>query len=192
MTYDSSTNKKHDNLNLAKNEDIRSMLIAEGVNNEAVVYSELLTKINRKGKKQSRVLLLTNKAVYNLKPGKYTKSLRRINLSNVGMITLSNCSSEFAIHVPTEYDYHLSSKNQMLIANTISTLFKNETKEDLMQVESELKNLNTLILTQKLAQYEVEYFSYVLCFSISLFVSTEYCSKTVACGENEFNEEYIR
>lgn len=147
--------KDYDKLNLKDNEDIKAMLAAEGDKNETVVYSEKLVKINRKGKKQDRVLLLTDKAVYNLKPNKYKESLRRVDLKHIGMLTLSQTSPEFAIHVPTEYDYHLASKNKDVIADLLKELFFNDTKSNLLIIESELKHLKDIILTKKLAKFEV-------------------------------------
>jgi len=147
----------YDKAHLATNKDIAVMLKTEGVDGEQVVYSEKLVKINRKGKKQERILLLTTKAVYNLKPKAYKISQRRVELKDIGMITMSAGGPEFAIHVPQEYDYHLASKNKKVISEIISELFLQETKTELLIVESELKHLRDIVLTKKLAKFEQQH-----------------------------------
>ena len=90
-----------DYLNLSENENIKTLIENEGLGaQETIIYSEKVTKINRKGKKQDRYLMITNKAIYNIKPKKYAKSKRRVAISDVGMLTLSAISPEFAIHIP--------------------------------------------------------------------------------------------
>ena len=68
--------------------------------------SDLVTKINRKSKRQERGLLLTSHALYNVVPPTYTKCKRRIPLAAVAGITISAASFEFVIHVSGDYDYH--------------------------------------------------------------------------------------
>lgn len=72
---------------------------------ETVVFSDFVIKINRKEKEQTRVILLTNKAVYNLLPSAYGKCKRRIAIESIASITVSSISDEFVLHVPEEYDY---------------------------------------------------------------------------------------
>jgi len=71
------------------------------------MFSDLVTKINRKNKRQERALLITSHAIYNLLPPDFVKCKRRIPLEGVSGITLSTASCEFVIHVPAEYDYRL-------------------------------------------------------------------------------------
>lgn len=73
---------------------------------ETVLFSSVVTKINRKDKAQDRVLVVTNLAVYNMSKSKAVK--RRIELGRVEGITLSTTSDEFVIHCPSEYDYRLT------------------------------------------------------------------------------------
>ena len=72
---------------------------------EKVIYSAKLIKINRKGKEQDRVLLITDKAIYNLIPSDFSKCKRRIDIESIESITISTISEEFVIHIPDEYDY---------------------------------------------------------------------------------------
>lgn len=103
-----------DVLGLGKSHTARTMLGKKGVHTpspEVVLLSVLLIKINRKGKKQSRALLITDKAVYNLMPKKHGKCRRRIALKHVACVTVSSTSYEFVVHVPEEYDYRFKSSD---------------------------------------------------------------------------------
>ena len=71
-----------------------------------VIFSDVVTKINRKDKPQGRILVVTDKAVYNLNRAKKCK--RRIDITKVDAITVSTMSDEWAIHVTDEYDYRIS------------------------------------------------------------------------------------
>ena len=66
----------NDMLNLGKNRMIQDLIISEGGNKETILYTEKLIKINRKGKNQDREFMITEDALYNLRPGKYKKSKR--------------------------------------------------------------------------------------------------------------------
>ena len=113
-----------DSLNLQSNIQIQQLLTQYG---ETIEYSAELTKINRKEKKQSRILLLTNKAIYNIKPNNYDKIQRRIALSDIASITISETSLEFTINIPMEYDYrfiHNDIKQRKEFINIISNLYK--------------------------------------------------------------------
>lgn len=46
---------------------------------------------------------------YNLMPNNFHKCKRRIGLSVIQAISVSQVSEEFAVHVPDEYDYRLKS-----------------------------------------------------------------------------------
>ena len=81
---------------------------------EHLHISTKIFKINRKDKKQERIFLLTNTAIYNIKPSKdainkikqYKISpQRRIELTKIASITASTSSKEFTINIPEEYDY---------------------------------------------------------------------------------------
>merc|ERR1719410_450656 len=80
-----------DYLNLANRGDIQSLLANEGTKGEKVIFSAAVRKINGKGKRQKRVLMITQCAIYNLKQNKkMNKSQRRICIASIGMLTLSS------------------------------------------------------------------------------------------------------
>ena len=86
---------------------------------EKVVLSAKLTKINNVNKKQERVLLLTDRNLYNILPGDtflslFTRIKRKIPYSNVRAMTVSRFSQEFVVHVDKEHDYRFSSPTMKL------------------------------------------------------------------------------
>jgi hypothetical protein len=56
---------------------------------EQVVFSDLFQKINRRDKAQDRAILVTTQAVYNLKPSNLGSCKRRILISRIESVTLS-------------------------------------------------------------------------------------------------------
>jgi hypothetical protein len=72
---------------------------------EKVIYSGRIVKITSKGMPNIRVLVVTDKAVYNVPVGDYSVLKRRIPISAVTSATASRISSEVVLHVPSEYDF---------------------------------------------------------------------------------------
>jgi serine/threonine protein kinase len=91
--------------------------------NETISHSEFLIKINRRGRRQRRILLLTNLALYNLLPKSF-KVRRRIELNNIEAVILSEASDEFVVHVPLEYDYRFESRNRDEVVDAISRAYR--------------------------------------------------------------------
>ena len=56
---------------------------------EEVLFSDLFQKINRRDKAQDRAILVTNRAVYNLKPTNFASCKRRIPVELVDAVTVS-------------------------------------------------------------------------------------------------------
>jgi hypothetical protein len=88
-------------------------------NEEEILLSAKLVKINHVNKKQERILLLTNKSLYNILPndtflGLFSRIKRRISYTNVIAMTVSRFGSEFVVHVDKEHDYRFSSPNLKL------------------------------------------------------------------------------
>lgn len=95
----------NDHLSLGSSLQLQNILSKYG-GDEKVIFSDFVSKINRKGKTQQRTLLITGTGLYNLKPkGKTYQIQRRINIDDIVAITTSQQSDEFVIHVPEEYDY---------------------------------------------------------------------------------------
>lgn len=87
-----------------------------------------MTKINHYGFSQERNILVTNKAVYNLKK----KSLkRRIALGDVKGITVSKLNDEFVLHCnDLEYDYHYVSSKKKKIIEFVGIAYNELTNKD--------------------------------------------------------------
>ena len=83
---------QHDTLGLGNNQNVKKMLDKLGTNfpdNEKVLLSEKVFEINERNKKHERVLLITDKAIYNLLTTNYSKCRRRIDISRVVAVTSS-------------------------------------------------------------------------------------------------------
>ena len=107
--------ERFDYLGLEGNGAVRSMIFKLGANApqlEQIVFSDLVTKINRREKEQTRAILITTKAVYNLMPHNYSKCKRRIPITLLSSITVSQQSDEFVLHIPDEYDYRFKSAQE--------------------------------------------------------------------------------
>ena len=101
------SDERFDYLGLEGNGAVRGMIFKLGANVpalEQIVFSDLVTKINRREKEQTRAILITTKAVYNLMPNNYAKCKRRIPITLLSSITVSQQSDEFVLHCPDEYD----------------------------------------------------------------------------------------
>jgi hypothetical protein len=81
----------YDFLNLSKNYTIKNNITRE----EEIQYSDKITKINNRGWKQERNIIITDKAIYNLK--KMTLK-RRIDFKTIMGITINQPTDEFVIH----------------------------------------------------------------------------------------------
>jgi len=131
---------ENDHMSLSGNANVQKMLNKLGKNSplpERVQFSAFVIKINKKGKEQTRAVLITDKAIYNLLPNNFGKCKRRIALEEVGGLTCSNISDEFVVHVPTEYDYRFKSTKKGEITKAIQDLYN-----AYMEKAGEKKRLN--------------------------------------------------
>jgi len=135
---------KNDHLCLAGNHAVQKMLNKWGKNTpspEVVQFSDFVIKINHREKEQTRVLLVTDKGVYNLMPNNYGKCKRRIAIETIVSITASQISDEFVLHVPEEYDYRFKSAKKDKICELLGGLFKKV-------ATSKAAKLNTTYISQ--------------------------------------------
>jgi serum/glucocorticoid-regulated kinase 2 len=91
---------------LSKHEDVKKSLEP----NEEILLTTMLFKFNKKGKRQERSLMVTNKNVFNLSKSNSVK--RKIPIGKIVAVTASKMSGEFVLHVPEEYDYRYSSADK--------------------------------------------------------------------------------
>lgn len=143
-----ASEEKGDHLCLAGNHSVQKMLNKHGKNTplpEIVKFSDFVIKINRREKEQTRVMLITNKAVYNLMPNNYGKCKRRIAIDELGSLTASGISDEFVLHVPAEYDYRFKSAKKDTICKVLQDLFKKYVQK---HDKDKKKRLNVTFLQQ--------------------------------------------
>ena len=112
---------KSDYLKLSSNESILKLIAKIGdKDGERILYSDQITQIDSKQKEQKRILLLTNIALYDIKPNDaqiYKKCEKRIAFEKIPCCTIVN-SEQFQIE---SFCYHTSTKN---IKTIIGTLIK--------------------------------------------------------------------
>lgn len=141
-----------DRLRLSQNDRVNKYRNRRGFGQEQIIYSNNVTKINRKGKGQTRTLMITDTAVYNLLSTNLGKCKRRIKLEDIGALTVSRTTEEFVIHVPNEYDYRISSKEKEDIAKLIKTAFKKRVPRGLLPIQrTEKRQLVEEVVTRPMA-----------------------------------------
>ena len=134
---------EYDFLNLSKNYTLKNNITRE----EEIQFSDKITKINNRGWKQERNILITDKAIYNLK--KLTLK-RRIDLKTIIGISISKLSDEFVIHCnDIDYDYQYSSKRKRTILEIIGKNYELINEEELKVFELSVKSLSTFVTTKK-------------------------------------------
>mmetsp|Transcript_42677 Transcript_42677/g.109921 ORF Transcript_42677/g.109921 Transcript_42677/m.109921 type:complete len:193 (-) Transcript_42677:2276-2854(-) len=121
----SSTSKEYigDSMKCAENPFVEKLLEKYSDDPE-VLFSDVVTKINRRNKMQKRVLMVTNQAVYNLDPVNFRQK-RRIGYDKLAYISMSKFSDNFfVLHAPSEYDYLLVSARKAEIVDVIKKAYK--------------------------------------------------------------------
>lgn len=142
-----------DELDLKNEPAVQKLLAKEGPG-EVIQFSDLAVKINRKDKEQTRVLLITDKGIYNLLPNNY-KLKRRINLSLVMALSVSTVSDEFVIHVDGEYDYRYKSSHKQDVINILNELYRAATGKPKLPLKYlEDADLKSQALTKAMARLQ--------------------------------------
>lgn len=125
-----------DYLGLGPNKVLEKMLSKYNRENattkEQVKFSDMMVKINRRDKPQERVILITDKAMYNLIPSDLSKCKRRIPLALIDSVTVSEVSDEFVVHVPGEYDYRMMSLRKNEVVQALSDEYESLTGDKLV------------------------------------------------------------
>ena len=134
--------KVSDNLNWANDKEILSIL-----NGEKLYFSGMITKINHYGMSQERSIILTDKALYNMKK----KSLRRkISYNDIRGITYSKLTYEFVVHGnDDEYDYQYIHQERNLIICFIAIFYQQVAFKPIQLCEVEEKTLKNFVTQKK-------------------------------------------
>ena len=131
-----------DSLKFTEDSEIKKLI--EG---EKIYYADLITKINHYGMNQERTIMLTNKALYNMKK----KTLKRkIVYNEILGITYSKLTYEFIIHGNNEeYDYQYISQDRNIIICIIANFYESSSGKPLKICEVQEKTLNNYITSKK-------------------------------------------
>ena len=135
-------NNEYDYLNYSNLSEIKNI-----INDEILLFSDKILKINRFGFNQERIIIITNCGIYNIKK----KELKRkIPLNVILGITISKTSEEFIIHGnDNEYDYHYNSPKRFEIIRIINNSFFELNHKKLKFFESKEKSLKNFVTSKK-------------------------------------------
>lgn len=141
---------ENDLLSLTKDKSIKAF-----TRDELIEFSSTIDKINRYGMSQERIMIVTDKAIYNLKK----RSLkRRIAISSIRGISLSKFSNEFVIHCnDLEYDYQYISERKKKIIELVAKYYYIEKSSELKLYELETRSLSTFVTTKKEKQKDINF-----------------------------------
>ena len=133
---------EYDFLNFSKDHYIKTNVTRD----EKIEFSDKVLKINKFGFKQERNLIITDKALYNLKK---TALKRRIDLKAIKGITLSKSTDEFVIHCnDQDYDYQYISSKKKTIVEILAKYYYNINGEELKLFELNVNSLNTFVTSK--------------------------------------------
>ncbi len=134
--------KINDLLNWANDKEIVTI-----INGEKLLYSDIITKVNHYGMAQERSIILTDKALYNMKK----KTLRRRLLyGEMRGVTYSKLTYEFVIHGnDVEYDYQYLSQERNLIICLVAIFYQKSTGHPLKICEVQEKTLKNYVTGKK-------------------------------------------
>ena len=135
-----------DQFNFSNNKKINSI-----IKDEEILFSCQITKKSLNSFFFNKIheinLLITNKAVYNLKG---TSIKRRINFENIIGITISTKSNEFIIHgINSEYDHLYISQDREKIIKILQNFYKTFTHKDLLFCKKDEENLDKFVIKEK-------------------------------------------
>ena len=98
-----------DYLHLGQNASILKLLCSNSSGNESVAFSDQVLKVNRRQAPQKRVLMITNRALYNIER---VRCKRRIPVADISKVVCSKHSTasqgvQFVLKVSNDYDYQV-------------------------------------------------------------------------------------
>ena len=134
---------EYDFLNLSQNYSVKTNITRD----EEIQFSDKINKINKYSWWQERNIIITDKAIYNLKK---LSLKRRIDLKTLIGITISKNSEEFVIHCKNiDYDYHYSSPRRKIIIEIISKNYEINVEQEIKLFELPDKNLNEYVTSKE-------------------------------------------
>ena len=117
------------------------------VKDEKIYYTDLINKINHYGMSQERAIILTDKALYNMKKNVLK---RKLPYNLIRGITYSKSTNEFVIHGnDAEYDYDYISNEKERVIYLIAVLYQNDIHQPIKICEVQDKNLKNFVTGKK-------------------------------------------
>ena len=118
---------------------------------EVIMYSDKHQKVNKLGRKQEKILVLTTTNIYILKK---KKVYRKIKIVNVGAVILSSKNdTDFVVHIPKEYDSKFRVDSRKEFVDLLQLRFANLDKENTLKIYAVLENLKMYTTTIKDQRY---------------------------------------
>ena len=134
---------EYDFLNLSQNHAVKSNITRD----EEIQFTDKINKKDNYFFSQERNIIITNKAIYNLKKFQLK---RRIDIKALIGITISKNSDEFVLHCKDlDYDYHFSSPRRKIILDILSNNYKAIFSQELKLFELPEKNLKEYVTTKE-------------------------------------------
>lgn len=143
-------NPDNDFLMLSGDKNVRKF-----IRDEVVLFSDVVTKINRYGLAQERSILITPKAVYNLKKKELK---RRIDINTIKGITCALDTDEFVIHcIDLEYDYNYTSMRVKKIVQYINIACQYTLKKDIALCVLDEKSLANFVTNKNEKKKDINF-----------------------------------
>ena len=136
-----------DRLSLKNNSNITGKIGDEQINFSFRVQKYSRGSISLFSRNQDRIIMITNKAFYNL-DGNEIK--RRIKLEDLYGITVSTLSNQFIIHGKSnEYDYLYISSDKKIIIKALQSSYKAKEGNDLLFCKKAERDINKYVIPKK-------------------------------------------
>jgi len=120
-----------DFLGLQENLEIKNLFTSNG--DKELIFSDIVNKVNKRFKVQERILLASDKALYNMeklkkpKKGSLYMFKRRIPFDKIESVSLSTLSDNyFVVHVPSEYDYVYESPKKTIFITLLNNVWRKQ------------------------------------------------------------------
>ncbi|XXQ35687.1 PH domain-containing protein [Plasmodiophora brassicae] len=134
-----------DHLAVAYDADLRGVLPAD----EGVRFTAAVVKVNRRGRRQQRALVVTQRALYNFRPGRFARYRRRIALERITGVVLARDSNEVVFQVVGEYDYRYDVVDRIGLLEAVGSSAERLTGRTFLACIAEDARLASYVLTKR-------------------------------------------
>lgn len=115
------------------------------------MFADKVKKTNMFNWTQTRTLVITKSAMYNIHSGKVKRCISIKDLDGLSKLTDSSAPAEFAVHVPSHYDYRFITDRRDQIIELIKRIWFNLKGENLpmYHIPKPKKDLQDFTTTEK-------------------------------------------